>query len=1232
MNKVDPNIAILTAKMEELEKLLASAQQEVLSTQSTLKEKSSDALQIQKESDELSTQLMESIEEMDACRVTIKNLEETLLDVNGKSSDSLKQLEQQLADMKCDKEKCCEKMQDMEFELISAQEKNDTLINLEEQLDEMKIEKEILSAKILELEQEVLSAKEKNDTLIQLEQELANIKTEKEICLVKFYELQQEVIIEKEKNGTLSALEHQLNEMKSEKEISSVKIHELEQEVLKLQVNNGTRIELEQQLAEMKSEREIYLAKMQRMEEEMIGVKNENLIELEQQLADLKSEKEISSIKMQELEQEVLSGKEKNESLIDLEQQLAEVKAEKEIVSVKLQELEQEVNVVKQKNDQLMDLEQELADLKCEKEISSVKMQELEFELISVQQRSESLMQLDQADMKCEKEICAVKIHELEKELINEKKKNEDLLEQTKMLQSQSDRLSLELESLINEDKTTNVDFQNQLDTTTRHNSELKEKVKDLENVFDEKETKIKELEDEISAQEQEMTSEIADLKKGLTGLISMEEENVRLKHVEKQHKKCGTKLQDLQEKVTLNEALEMELKSKYDQIHELETTVQEKDSKIEQLKSKMLSNQEESIATETSDEVVKLQKQLDELREVKVSTDDRVFELEEEMSRLNEDYQKKMDELVAQKTREQEAALTAVLENEKLRIKLASQVAEHQKLLDAEAKKYADLVMETDEERLKSIEEMDEIVAKLNSTKCSLDDAKVTTMQRDLRLIDLELEITEMQSVISERDGKINELEKVMESEALSVDVNLQSSQLMEIEKLKCENKQNALNWNEINEKLRDLEVELSAITKELRDTKQNNSVLDAEVTNRDSMLLLNEETIDALRNELEHLKMTLQERTDECAELKTRYRRRSCDGEKKVSVLEAKNTELLQENGAIQAMKLAVENELKKLKVEWQQMVNQQIPQLEQDNERLSSLVNEQSFKYSLLDEKYCQIVSDYEQLSSSTATEAELLQKELKSLNVKINEQVGSLIENEQLSKQYQELKNVHLFKVQQLQEEIEKLQKTINTTRSSPTSSNRIGRTSLDDDLFVKQQLLFEERRNTPKRATVAKVERKNRRQSVHDDNRRLSVWEMHNERECQTDPVDENCACAAMNEKIVKLSRDLRIKECQMQNYEKMSKINPLQLDVEELKKALSREQKTHGDTRRELNETKRLINKMEIKISELQRNQIIAVHKMEQSTQTQEEKKKEEVSIKVMNEIYMWMFEIVIFV
>ncbi|CAO1329328.1 unnamed protein product [Diamesa hyperborea] len=1265
---VDSNISILTARIEELEKQLASARQEVLSTQTTLKEKSSDALQIQNESDELSTQLMESLEEMDACRVTIKNLEETLLNVNTKSSGALMQFEQQLAEIKSEKEICSAKMQELEKEVAKAQENNQTIIELEQKLAEINSEKEICSVKMQEMELELIDAKKMKQTMIELEQQLAEMKSEKEICSAKMQELEFELILAQEKSETLINLEQQLSDLKSEKEISLVKMQELEQVVANAQENNQTMIELEQQLANLKSEKEISLVKMQELEQEVVKAKenNDTIMILEQQLAEKKSEKEISSIKMQEMEQELIDAKEKNQTLVELEQQLAEMKIEKEVSSINIQELEQVVTSAQEKNENLINLEQQLAamnseketlslkiqelekevisgqekiaslielqqqlaDLKCEKEISSVKVQELEYELISAQEKNDSLVQFELTDVKCEKEICSAKIQQLEQELNIAKENNEVLVDKTKMLQSQSDRLSLELESLISEDKATNIDFQNQLESTAKSNTQLKEKVKDLESVFEDKEMKIKELEDAMSAQEHEMTTEIADLKKGLTGLITMEEENIRLKNVERQHKKCGTKLQELQEKEKLNEALEMELKTKYAQINELETTVQEKDTKIDELTSKMSSKQEETIVPETNEEVVRLQQQLNELKDDKKTADVRIFELEEEISKLNENYKLKMNEIISLKTNEKEAlksANNALLENDKLRLELSNVIKEHQQMLDIEAKKYSILLTETDEERMKSIEEMDEIIAKLNSSKSSLEDAKLVAMDRDLKLTKLELQISELQTIITERDGKINHLETVnelKESEAQTVDANLINVQTEEIETLKSENKnlflQNTLNLNEINEKLRDLEAELSEITEELRDTNQKNTVLEAEVTNRDSRLLLNEETIGSLRIELEHLKATLQDRTDECAELKTRYRRRSCDGEKKVSVLEAKNTELLQENGAIQALKLAVENELKKLKIEWQQMLNQQIPQLEQDNERLKSLVNEHDFKYSLLDEKYCQIVTDYEKLSSSTAIEAEnkmliveeneLLQKELESLNVKINEQIVKAAENDKLNKQYEELKSVHLFKVQQLQEEIEKLQKTISTTRTSPSSSNRIGRTSLDDDLFVKQQLLFEERRNTPKRTTVAKVERKNRRQSVHDDNRRLSVWEMHNERECQTDPVDENCACAAMNEKIVKLSRDLRIKECQMQNYEKMSKINPLQLDVEELKKALSREQKTHSETRRELNETNRFIKKLELKISELQRNQIIAVHKMEISTQTQEEK------------------------
>ena len=586
----------------------------------------------------------------------------------------------------------------------------------------------------------------------------------------------------------------------------------------------------------------------------------------------------------------------------------------------------------------------------------------------------------------------------------------------------------------------------------------------------------------------------------------------------------------------------------------------------------------EEEISRSVGRDVVeKLQQQLIVLEEEKLAADIRVYEVEEEISNLNEDYQKKIDKIVTQKASDKEASLNsvniAVLENDKLRMELSNVIEAQQKLLEIEANKYTQLVTETNEERLKSTVEMDEIVEKLNSTKCSLDDAKKAAMERDVAIQTLKSENTRL---------------------------------LL----------QNELNLNELNDKLKSLEAEIVENTTKLREIERKSSKLEDEVKNRDSMLMLKEDNIYSLKDELNNLKITMQERIDECAELKTRYRRRSCDGEKKVLILEAKNTELLQENGAIQARKLAVENELKKLKIECQHMLEQQIPQLVQDNQRMTSVINDHDFNYSLLDEKNCQLMKDNEKLTSlrdaeammkeSLIKETESLQMELNCLNIKINEQLHSV----------NLVENAHLVKLQQMQNEIERLQSTENVAKASSNGSSRNGRSSLDDDLFLKQQILFEDRRNTPKRASIAKVERKNRRQSVHDDNRQLSVWEMFNDGECQTDPVDENCACAAMNEKIVKLSRDLRIKECQVQNYEKMSKINPLQLDVQELKKTLSREQKTHDDTRRELNETKRSIHKLQVQISDLERNQIVAVHKIEKSTQTLEEKNVE-VSVKV---------------
>lgn len=170
---------------------------------------------------------------------------------------------------------------------------------------------------------------------------------------------------------------------------------------------------------------------------------------------------------------------------------------------------------------------------------------------------------------------------------------------------------------------------------------------------------------------------------------------------------------------------------------------------------------------------------------------------------------------------------------------------------------------------------------------------------------------------------------------------------------------------------------------------------------------------------------------------------------------------------------------------------------------------------------------------------------------------------------------------------LLQQVEELQKVKKMT--SPDSREK--RNSNELYASQNQQLLLEGHRSTP-RAVEKNVERKNRRQSVHDERRRLSVWEQFSDAAVQTDAVSEICACNELTKKLKDLQIEGRRKDCKLSNMERMAQHNPLKLDVDELKKSLAREQREHNHTRSSLDAMSRNVHKLEVKIEALHKNPI----------------------------------------
>lgn len=125
--------------------------------------------------------------------------------------------------------------------------------------------------------------------------------------------------------------------------------------------------------------------------------------------------------------------------------------------------------------------------------------------------------------------------------------------------------------------------------------------------------------------------------------------------------------------------------------------------------------------------------------------------------------------------------------------------------------------------------------------------------------------------------------------------------------------------------------------------------------------------------------------------------------------------------------------------------------------------------------------------------------------------------------------------------------------------------------------MSKHLLAESNSGTPVRAQQTNLARKNRRQSVYDDNRRLSLWEKFQNAETQTDANSETCACCDLREKLKKITTELKIKECKINNMERMAAANPLKFDLQQAQADLDKERRAHAKTKESVDEANRKI-------------------------------------------------------
>ncbi|XP_040159233.1 centromere-associated protein E [Anopheles arabiensis] len=207
-----------------------------------------------------------------------------------------------------------------------------------------------------------------------------------------------------------------------------------------------------------------------------------------------------------------------------------------------------------------------------------------------------------------------------------------------------------------------------------------------------------------------------------------------------------------------------------------------------------------------------------------------------------------------------------------------------------------------------------------------------------------------------------------------------------------------------------------------------------------------------------------------------------------------------------------------------------------------------------------------------------------------------------ENEDLLKQLNEVRQLDGLRARQLQErvdelerlegEIAKLRDEMSSMRHESSFNEKVEEIShlqkqVQDAEKVREETVHQKRSLERafdqlrfKHQSLAKEvdelrkttdkERKNRRQSTHDDRRGL----LFNSKEVSTmtDPTSADCACSEMNEKIKEMRNKLTLKDCQLNTQKLLSSANPLKNEIAEMRRKLEEQHREKSQIEQELRE------------------------------------------------------------
>jgi chromosome segregation ATPase len=814
---------------------------------------------------------------------------------------------------------------------------------------------------------------------------------------------------------------------------------------------------------------------------------------------------------------------------------------EKEYVKVQIDTLNCEIDslkeVVEKNKKEIVDIEEENSNLKKKIEESSEKLQEIS--------------ELKEKASEYEKIIAekTISIEDLTKKL-EASQDNQDFIEFQLQIASKDKKISL-LETKIEElqqDSPSRADHVNmKLSADLQKISGEYQSLQNSHREIFEEYNKLMEQAEELTESNDKMQIELERLEPAFEVLQQDKDDlDIKLKSLEEENENLKSKLVEKHE----NEAMEKDNK-----IAELEGKIQSLEDLLNMRNAQNTTDDEKTrLETENQTLLGQNQELVTQNEALKTLNDDVKTEFAETKSQLDEKCQMLTSQQVQIKNLEAELSSLKSCLNEKLETisSLENQLSSAKSSLEEKSSLASELPLDYNE-KVEEIEKLKNEVEKLN-----VEISKLTTENSNL----------------NESINELNKLHSIITSMSEENQKLISAKSLQEAE----------------NEKL-------------ISDSNSQILQLDVKVTNLTSAMLIKDEKIAQLDGEL---KKTLAE----FEESKTRLRRRSVDTRNKTDALEAKISELTSKIGEMEALKAGATSNHRKLREEFRKIsaenkklellndeydiklitldekckhLSEEFSKISAENEKLKLSSDDNDMKFAVLDEKYSQLSEMNEKLNNEfklIKSTADTYKQEIESLNTQLSHQMSENF--------------THSKTVGELREKCEILTKQLDEKKKLSVSPRQ--RRSSEQEILPHKQLLAESNSGTPVRTLRSNQERKTRRQSVYDDNRRLSAWEKFQTVETQTDAVDEMCACCDLREKLKKVTKDLRIAECKIANFERMANAHPLKADLKQAQTDLEKEKKAHAKSKDALDEANR-------KIAELMLNQKTRVDHVTRSVQ-----------------------------